>query len=107
MSSFKTPQTITYWLPGALNGSGGKVWAVGVKVAARVATKVKEVIGPDGSKQLTTNAIYSRVDIPIDAMIAVGDYEGQAAPEPQSTKAKSVIFRVTNETMSDMFMVYV
>lgn len=98
MSRFKLPQKITYWMPTANNGTGGKTWAAGITIAARIAPVDETVFTPEGKEQKATKAIYSRTDIPVGAYVIEGTHAGTTP----ATGAQLVIKSASNTTMTDM-----
>ena len=100
MSSFVLPQEVTFWIPTANDGMGGKTWAAPVKVDARIAPTNQTVFTAEG-KELTANkAVYTRTDLPLGAYVVEGDSIGNATPV---NSAQLVINATSNPTMTDMF----
>lgn len=100
MSSFKTPQEVTFWLPLTNNGTGGKTWVAGVKIPARIA-ETSEIVFTEEGKEITANkVVYSRTNLPEGAYVIEGDFALAVAPVDG---AQQVIKASSNPTMSDMF----
>jgi hypothetical protein len=73
-------EEITYWEPGANDGTGGITWNAGITVPARVSDKVMVTVGQDGKNISTRYAIYTEAEIKPKSMIFVGNASGQASP---------------------------
>lgn len=89
MTLMRLNQIATYWKPGVIDANGDPTWDAGVKVVTRWANQDGIVAGEDGSEQKTEYAIYTTVDIPKRAMIALGDYDGMATPVDGARKVVS------------------
>ena len=98
-SRLKLPQFITYWTPTGNNGTGGKTWAAGVKIKARIADTNEEVFTADGKIQHARKAVYSKTDIPLGSYIVEGAHSGTTTP---TSDAQLVIKASSNSTMTDM-----
>ena len=101
MSRFKLPQTITYWLPGVNNGTGGITWGAGTAVDARIANISKTIFTDEGKQIMATKAVYTRVNIPVGSYVIEGDQSAQASPEGVSG-TQLVIQSSDNTSMTDM-----
>ena len=100
MSSFVLSQEVTFWIPLANNGTGGKTWASPVKVEARIAPTNQIVFTAEGKELMANEAIYTRTDLPLGAYAIEGDSTANSVPV---ALAKQVINATSNPTMTDMF----
>jgi len=100
MSSFDLDQEVTFWIPLANNGTGGKTWVAGVKADARIAPTSDIVFTAEGKEIRANKAVYTRVDLPEGAYVIEGDNALVAEPVDG---AQQVIKGSSNSTMTDMF----
>lgn len=100
MSGFRLSQEITFWLPLANNGTGGKTWVAPVKVDARIAPNNDVVFTAEGKEITANKAVYTRTELPFGAYVVEGDSIGNASPV---SAAQQVIKATSNPTMTDMF----
>jgi len=104
LSGLRLPERATYWIKTGEDGLGGKTWDAGITVDARKASVIKEVIMPDGKIELTNSAFYTRVFIPPEAYVVLGDFNGDAEP---SSGAKRVLKAVETPSMNTTRMALV
>lgn len=100
LSGFRTPQEVTFWLPLTNNGTGGKTWTAGVKIAARIAPASDVVFAAEGKEIRANKAVYTRTNLPEGAYVIEGDNALVAAPVNGS---QQVIKATSNPTMTDMY----
>jgi hypothetical protein len=97
-SRMKLPHKMTYWLPTANNGTGGKTWASPVTVDARVADVDKIVNTPEGKQHHATKVFYSKTTLPLGAYVV----QGETTASTPSSEAKEVRMSNLNSSMTDL-----
>jgi|14_taG_2_1085336.scaffolds.fasta_scaffold02459_8 hypothetical protein len=95
----KLPQTITYWLSTGTNGTGGKTWAAGVQIAARISQVHEEFFDNEGKKIWVRQAVYANTSVPVGSYIVEDTKSGVSAP---TADARQVIGLSSNSTMTSL-----
>ena len=96
--SFDLPQKITFWAPTANNGTGGKTFASGIVVDARIAEVNETFFTPEGKTRQANKAVYARTAVPLGAYLIEGEHDGAARVEGSQLVIKSS----SNVSITDM-----
>lgn len=99
MTATNLPDTITYWLPTANNGTGGKTWSSGAAIPARVAHTAGTVTTREGKTVSYTDVAYAETEVPTGAYVAFSDESGASEP---IDGARQVIDSTSNPTMATL-----
>jgi len=98
--SVKLPQKITYWLPTGDNGTGGKTWASGVVVPARITViAAEQVFDSEGKAVMANKVVYANIPLPIGAYLVEGENKNIAAP---TSGSQMVVMLSSNPTMTSL-----
>lgn len=72
MSSFDTPQDVTFWSPLSNNGTGGKTWSTPTTIKAMIAEASEVIFSEEGKEIVASKSVYTRTEMQKGYYVAVG-----------------------------------